>query len=243
MNNCRNCNKELTGEFCSNCGFPKEPKRINRQYILDEISSVLNFDKGIFYTIKELFIRPGSTVEKYINGDRKRIVKPIIFLIICSLFYTIGQQFLSYEAGYITLEFENSNDSIMVKMLEWFSKNYGYANIIMAIFITFWIKIFFRKHNYNHFEIYILLCFLMGISILIFTLLGIIGSLIDYPVLQIGIFISLIYSTWAIGQFYGQKKKLNYIKAFLSYILGIMTSLIIFFAIGIGLDILLNNWK
>lgn len=238
---CISCNFEHNERYCPNCGFPKETKRIDRKYITEEISSVLNFDKGIFYTIKELFIRPGDTVKNFVDGDRKRIVKPIIFLIICSLTYTIGQQFLSYEAGYIKYNIEDLDSTpIMVQLFEWFSKNYGYANIIMAVFIAMWIKIFFRKNNYNFYEIYILLCYIMGISVLIYTLLGIIESTIVFPILQLGIFISLIYSTWAIGQFFDGKKKINYLKGFLSYLFGIITSLIIFFGIGIGIDVLLK---
>ena len=37
-------------------------ERIDEKYIWNEISSVLNLEKGIFYTIKELFVRPGKTV-------------------------------------------------------------------------------------------------------------------------------------------------------------------------------------
>ena len=241
MNNCKNCNKELGGKFCQNCGVPKESKRINGQYIVDEISSVLNFEKGLFYTIKELFIRPGVTVKKFIDGDRKRIVKPIIFLIVCSLIYTIAQQYLIFEAGLIQYSFEDENNApLQFKIYEWFSSNYGYANVLMAIFIALWIKILFKKHNYNYFEIYVLLCFIMGNSILISTLWGIIDSIIDFPILQFGIIISLIYSTWAIGQFFDRKSKMSYLKGFLSYILGFLSSLIILFTIGLGIEKLLQ---
>lgn len=240
MDNCKNCNTKVDGNFCSNCGSPRFPKRIDRQYVVDEISGVLNFERGIFYTIKELFIRPGDTAKRFINGERKRIVKPIIFLIICSLFYTVGQQFLSYEASYIQYDMEDKNETpIMVEIFDWFSRNYGYANILMAIFIAVWIKIFFRKYKSNYYEVYILLCFIMGNSVLIYTLLGIIESIIDYRILQLGIFIVLIYCSWGIGQFFDRKKKMNYLKGFLSYLFGIITSLIILFTIGFGLDNLL----
>ncbi|PQJ81303.1 DUF3667 domain-containing protein [Polaribacter glomeratus] len=241
MENCNNCNKNISGKFCADCGFPKEIKRIDSKYITEEISDILNFDKGIFYTIKEMFIRPGNTVRKFVNGDRKKIVKPIIFLIICSLIYTIGQQFLSYEGGYLIYNIENrDNAPITLQLFDWFSKNYGYANSIMAVFIAIWIRFFFKKYNYNFYEIYILLCYIMGISVLIYTLLGIIESAIDFPLLKSGIFISLIYSTWAIGQFFDRKKKINYLKAFLCYLFGIVTSLILVFGIGTGIDALLK---
>lgn len=240
MNNCKNCNKQLTGKFCSGCGYPNKLKRIDRQYIVDEVSSIINFDRGIFYTIKELFKRPRDTVREFIHEDRKKIIKPITFLIICSFFYTIIQQFLGFEANYININVASRNTPFVVKVYDWFSKNYGYANIIMTILIALWVKIFFKRYNYNYYEIYILVCFTMGISILILTFLGIIGSIINYPVLQFGIFTSLLYNTWAIGQFFDKKKKLNYLKAFLSYIFGIVSFLFIFILIGIVLDKLIK---
>lgn len=55
----------------------------------------------------------------------------------------------------------------------------------------------------------------------------IIESIIDFQVLPLEIFISLIYNTWAIGPFFDRKKKINYFKGFLSYLFGIITSLIL----------------
>ncbi|MEM6298978.1 MAG: DUF3667 domain-containing protein, partial [Bacteroidota bacterium] len=61
----------------------KKPlKRIDKAYILSEISSVLNLEKGIFYTIKELLIRPGKSIRTFIHEDRTRLVKPIVFIIV-----------------------------------------------------------------------------------------------------------------------------------------------------------------
>ncbi len=230
---CKNCNSELGGNFCSNCGYPKELKRIDGKYILNEIGSVVNFDKGIFYTIKELLLRPDNAVKEFILEDRKRLVKPILFLIVCSLVYTIAQQLLKFEDGYINMDFEDWNDKPIGKMFNWVTKNYGYANVLMAVFTTMWIKIFFWKYRYNVYEIFILLCFSMGISMLIFTLFGAIETIINYPILQYGANIAIIYSAWAIGQFFNGKKKWNYLKGLLSYFLGMITFAMTLTIIGI----------
>ena len=89
---CLNCTNKHDENFCPNCGSPKKIKRIDKQYIIDEVGSILNFDKGIFYTTKELLLRPGKTVKEFILNDRNRLVKSIVFIIICSLIYTIVQQ-------------------------------------------------------------------------------------------------------------------------------------------------------
>ena len=151
VNNCKNCKTEVNQNYCPNCGIPITLPRINGQYIFKEITSVLNFDKGILFTIKELLIRPGQSIKDFIHKDRNRLVKPIIFLIVSSLIYTLAQQFLNFEDGYVNSG--GFGESAVAKIFGWIQKNYGYANILMAIFIAIWIKIFFRKYEYNFFEI------------------------------------------------------------------------------------------
>ena len=169
MNNCKNCKTEVTKNYCPNCGTPITLPRINGRYIFKAITSVLNFDKGILLTIKEILIRPGQNVKHFIHEDRNRLVKPLIFIIICSLIYTVAQHLLHFEDAYVDYgEFEGSS---VAKIFDWIKANYGYANILMAIFIAMWIKLFFRKYNYNFFEILILLCFVIGVSMLIYMII------------------------------------------------------------------------
>jgi hypothetical protein len=118
---CTHCKSVIDHRFCSNCGQPVVQKRINGKYVLSEIGSVLNFERGILYTIKELLIRPGTNIRKFILGDRNRLVKPIIFLIICSLVYTIAQQLFHFEDGYVN--YQQSGDSVKLQLFEWVQSN------------------------------------------------------------------------------------------------------------------------
>ncbi|MDA3892719.1 MAG: DUF3667 domain-containing protein [Salinivirgaceae bacterium] len=235
---CTKCGAELSDDFCSKCGNPKTLKRIDGNYILSQIVSVLNFDKGIFYTIKELLVRPGENVQKFIHSDRNRLVKPIIFVIVCSLIYTIVQQLLNFEDGYVNAG--GFGDSAVTNIYDWIQKNYGYANILMTIFITIWIKLFFKKYNYNFFEIIILLCFVIGIGMLIYTTFGILESITKIRVLHVGAILGFIYTSWAIGQFFDKKKKVNYLKGLLAYLLGMITFYIIAVILGLGIDLMLK---
>lgn len=235
---CENCGAELNGDFCSKCGNPKNLKRIDGSYIISEIGSVFNFDKGILYTIKELIIRPGEAVQKFIHKNRKRLVKPILFLIVCSLIYSLTEQFLKFEEPYINAE--GFGNSTLATIFGWIKKNFGYVNIFMSIFIAGWIKLFFKKYNYNIFEIIILLCFVLGIGMLIHTTFGVIDNITDINVLQFGGIISIIYTSWAIGQFFGKKKKWNYMKALIAYLLGMITFYFLVVILGVGIDLILK---
>lgn len=90
---CVVCNSEINTKFCPDCGHPAQRKRIDRKYIIHEIEHVLHFERGILYTIQELILSPGDNIRKYLSENRSRLVKPIIFIIITSLIYTILNHF------------------------------------------------------------------------------------------------------------------------------------------------------
>ncbi|MDT0689157.1 DUF3667 domain-containing protein [Salegentibacter sp. F188] len=236
--NCKNCNKKVHLNYCDNCGHPVHVKRINGQYVLKEIQQVLNFEKGIFYTIWELLIRPGENVRHFITENRSRLVKPVIFIIATSLIYSLVNDFFLIEDGYV--RYDGVEESTTVSILQWIQGHYGYANLIMAIFIAFSTKLFFRKYGYNFYEILILLCFVMGMGMLFLAIFGILEGLTNFGLMQIGGILFIIYFTWAIGQFFERKKPLNYFKAFASYMLGMITFMLCAILLGALIDLIIK---
>jgi len=232
--NCKNCNYQVNSKFCPNCGHPTELKRISGKYIIHEIEHVLHLEKGIFYTIKELFIRPGYNVRTYLTENRSRLVKPIIFIIITSLIYSVCNHIFHIEDGYV--QFQDNQPSATKAIFKWVQEHYGYSNIIMGVFIALWIKLFFRKFQYNFFEILILLCFVMGIGMLIYSFFGIIQGLTSISLGFVGGIVGVAYTTWAIGLFYGKKKVINYVKGFFAYILGMISFSLVAVIIGAIID-------
>ena len=71
---CLSCNIISEGKFCSNCSQSLSTHRFSFQHVLqhDFIHGVFHFDKGFFYTIKELFTRPGHSTREYIQGKRTK---------------------------------------------------------------------------------------------------------------------------------------------------------------------------
>ena len=233
--NCRFCETTITSNFCENCGAAQKIQRINATYVINQISDVLNFEKGFLYTLRELTIRPGAAVKSFINEDRNRLVKPIVFIIVCSLIYSLANQVFGFEDGYVGYSFETKSTTTI--LFQWVSQNYGYANILMGVLIAWCIKLFFRKSNYNFFEILILLCFTMGVGMLLFAVFGIIDSLISYPIIDKGFFIGVLYIIWAIANFFGKRKLLNYPKAFFAYFMGMCSFFLVLMVLGTLIDL------
>lgn len=238
--NCKNCNTEINSNFCPECGQPTSLKRIDGHYIIHEIEHVLHFERGILYTVKGLITNPGQNVRDYLSLNRSRLVKPIIFVIVTSLIYTITINFFDIKEQYVTIDGEGAMLSTPKKIFTWMQAHYGYANIIMGIFIAFWTKIFFRKHKFNFFEILILICFVIGISMLIFLLFGMLAGITNLKINQLGGILGVVYCSWAIGQFFGEHKIINYLKALLAYILGLLTFTSLALLFGILIDLILK---
>ncbi|WP_299529219.1 DUF3667 domain-containing protein [Ulvibacterium sp.] len=213
---------------------PKTLERIDGTYIWREISSVLNFDKGILYTIKELLLRPGNTVREFILYDRKRLVKPIIFVIFSSLVFIILQKILDFNTGAAP---QNTDSAGVTKTFQWVEENFGIFNITLGFFIGFWTRLFFLKSKYNIYEIFILVFFIIGIGNLIFTFFGIVESITGFESYGLTYLMAMSYSVWAIGSFFNKNKILSYFKGLLSYFFGTMTGSFLLVLIGILIDL------
>jgi hypothetical protein len=236
--NCNNCNTEVTENYCPNCGEAKELERIDGHYIMHEITHVLHLEKGFLFTIRELIIRPGENVKNYLTTNRSRLVKPILFIILTSLFYSIVNNFFHFEDSYI--KFSGAEMTSTAYIFQWIQAHYGYANIMMGIFIALWCKLFFKKYKYNFFEILILLCFVMGMGMLIFALFAIVQGLIHVEVMSVAGVAGVLYTTWAIGQFFEKGRFVSYIKAFFAYMLGMITFSLLAVLIGVVTDMIIK---
>ncbi|MDF2474717.1 MAG: hypothetical protein K0S24_200 [Sphingobacterium sp.] len=238
MTNCKSCKIAINSNFCPNCGHPAVLKRIDAHYIAHEIEHVLHFERGILYTIRELITTPGKNVRHYISENRSRLVKPIIFIIVTSLIYSILSHFFHIEDKYIS--YYESQHSTTSTMFLWIQAHYGYANIIIGIFIALWAKLFFKKYGFNLFEIIILLCFVLGMSMLIYALFALIEGIAHQSVMTYASILALLYGVWSVGQFFDPTKLSNYLKAFAAYMLGFITFMLSVFAIGSGIDFIFH---
>ncbi len=83
---CANCDRAIAGQdqkFCPACGQPTPAHRIDWHFLGHELEhSVLHMDRGIFYSLKELLLRPGHLMRDYIEGRRANQVKPLLLLMI-----------------------------------------------------------------------------------------------------------------------------------------------------------------
>lgn len=243
MINCSNCQVESMGEFCGICGKPLVIHRIDKNYALQEIVKLTGYEKGFIYTVKELALRPGEVIREYLTKDRQKITKPITFLILASLIYTVISHYFKIDLIQNEMLKGMYGDTPTYKLSSWIQNNYGYANLLMLGPLTLWAKFIFNDPKYNIYETFVMMSLVMAEGMLLYTF----HVVLNWAFPQIALLnefimgaIMLVYLTWSIGQFYGGKRS-HYWKALLSYSIGMVTFQFAVLAIGTILDLLLKN--
>lgn len=61
---CKNCNHNFKGKFCNHCGQSADTHDINLHFLWHDIQhGLLHFDKGVLFTLKELFTSTGMPLK------------------------------------------------------------------------------------------------------------------------------------------------------------------------------------
>ncbi|WP_028916472.1 DUF3667 domain-containing protein [Pseudoxanthomonas sp. J35] len=64
--------------FCPGCGQPATARRIDWTYLVEQVRyGILNLDRGLGYSLRNLLLRPGRLMRDYVEGRRARQVKPL----------------------------------------------------------------------------------------------------------------------------------------------------------------------
>ena len=155
---CLNCNRQTSGNFCSNCGQKTSTHRYSVKdfFAHDFVLGIFHFDSGFFYTIKELFTRPGHSVREFIKGKR---VKHFNYFTLVILLLTLIY-FLSKWAKVDFTEFLNKES---VSGLSKVYKDYAkIANFLIVPIFALYSYFIFRKTKQNYTENLILNIFLLA---------------------------------------------------------------------------------
>ena len=238
MIKCKNCEHEFEGKYCNNCGQKADTPRINAHYLWHEIQhGIFHVDKGVLYTVKELFIRPGFSVKEYIQGKRINHFKPIAFVFIMAGILGLLRHYLHINTSESIIE-NNNHPAILETFIKLGNSNLGICLLILLPFYALSSRIAFWKSSYNFFEHLILNAFLFG-QLIIIRLLLLPIALIDLNelnrIVNVGIgiiFIALLFLAYF--QFFNKSNAIKTIfKTILTFVIFSIEIIIILFLINL----------
>lgn len=204
---CLNCHLSVKGNFCEHCGQKTTTHRYSIKHFLehDIIHGIWHVDKGIFYTIKELFTRPGHSIREYVEGKRAKHFNFISLLI-------IGLAVSSFLNAYteikiIDLVSETSKDAMGV--IEKFTTKY--PKLTMAILIpinAMFSFLWFRKAKYNYSEHLVLNSYksvgdmVVGLAFTTLTIFYTNIKVLSFLYITVIAFFGVFYTIWFYRQFF-----------------------------------------
>jgi hypothetical protein len=74
---CENCGALLHGPYCSQCGQKAADRIMPIWHMINEaLEAVVELDLRVLYTLPKFLFLPGRLTKEYINGRRKRYIRP-----------------------------------------------------------------------------------------------------------------------------------------------------------------------
>ncbi|MBJ2124119.1 DUF3667 domain-containing protein [Flavobacterium sp. IB48] len=227
---CKNCHQIFKGHYCNNCGQAAETHKINAHFLWHDIQhGLLHFDKGILYSLKQLFTRPGHSIREFIEGKRVHHFKPLSLVVVLATLYGLLYHYFHIN----TFEAAKTSNIDSDYINEWFATHFSWVTVGSIPIYTIGTYLVFRKQGYNFVELFVLNTFkaaqrisvqLVTMPVLIF--LNHTSHIAQYNNVMYVIGIILIF--WTNMQFFNKMSK---IKAFFLTLLSHLIFLICFFLI------------
>ena len=210
---CLNCKTEIAGNFCYNCGQKSSVHRYNIKHLFthDLLHGIYHVDKGILFTIKELFVRPGHAIREHIHGNRTSLfhgISMIIILLACMNFI----DGFAIVKEYDLVSQENIKSA---KVIDAIYKKYPRLFVLLQIpFYAIISYLFFRKSKKNYaenlvfttyFYCFILVCNLLFSILLVFPISKSILASLYYTQSYIILLYNMIFLYQFFSFFYTKK--------------------------------------
>lgn len=179
---CKNCHYHFTGNFCNQCGQTADTQDINFKSFVHEIQhGLLNWDKGIWFTTRELLTRPGHSIREYMEGKRVMHFKPLAYLLLLASLYllfnkwsknkTILEEFLLGVSSAWKDQPDAANYLLPLQVTNWMINNYAYTTLLLLPVFSFASFLVFKSQQRNYFQHLLLNTFIAGQRTAVFLLL------------------------------------------------------------------------
>lgn len=162
---CKNCDQATTGHYCSNCGQKTNTIRLNWHFVQEELKyTFLHINKGLLYTVKELYHKPGETIRGFIEGKRIRHYKPILLVFVLAGVYSVLNHYIDYSKLTHVTSSAKLQQGVAVgpEFMEKLMSHYALIELSFIPFLSIWSYLAFKKWGYNYVENIIVNCFASG---------------------------------------------------------------------------------
>lgn len=245
---CKNCNQNFKGHFCNNCGQSAETHKMNFHLLQHDIQEGLfHFEKGIPFTIKQLFTRPGHSIREFLEGKRVQHFKPFSLVILLATVHGLLYHYFHINKFSINSFSAQSAKDLIGRFGEWTVTHYALFVLLSLPIYSLGTYLLFKKQKYNFIEHLVINAFVAGqklfIGLVFFSLIYIYNETPTLSTINslLGI-LSFILFVWTFCQLFNNLSRINiFFRIILCYVIFMVVMMLILFlsaaVLGIGLTI------
>jgi hypothetical protein len=223
---CKNCGNSFHGHYCNACGQDAHTDRIDKHFIYHEIQhGLFHIDKGILYTLKELFTNPGTTIRLFIEGKRIRHFKPLAFLLVMAGLYAFVNHYFNTSLA-VNPDTADKNANAAIEAVNEFIKTHFAIYVLLQLPVSAYIYyLIFKKYGTNYMEQLVINAYLSGQRIFISLLLLPLSYYLvktGHPFMYgaVDSVITILLFVWAYPQYYNTRPRFAVVwRAILGYII------------------------
>ena len=214
MITCKNCNNHFEGKYCNNCGQSADTERLDFKFLIKNLHKnfIKYFHKGIFYTSRQLFTRPGHSIREYIEGKRINHFEPIGLLLTFAAFYAV--LYHTFDINMFSGLSDNTLDGKLdfKSVSNWITDHFAMVTLLFVPVYSIGSYLSFWKQDYNFYEHIYLNTFLASQRLLIriatFPLLIILDGTENHFYFQRPVYpADIALMVWCYTQFFNKVSK------------------------------------
>jgi Protein of unknown function (DUF3667) len=151
---CLNCGKSFKGSFCSHCGQSAKVTRFTLAHVFtsDFLQKIIYFNKGFFFSVKELFTRPGHSVREYMAGKRVSHLNYFSLLVIVIILFSLVEEITPFHFA----DLSDDGKEIASSLEELVKKHPKIVYVGIIPYYALFSFLFFRKARQNYAEHFVL---------------------------------------------------------------------------------------
>ncbi len=138
---CKNCNSELVGLYCSECGQKNSQLLSIKETLKEFTDNVFSFDTRFFITLKYLITKPGLLTMEYWLGRRTKYLPPLRLYLVMSLMYFFissiinpGTDISLYKSDFqekpFQLDLDKPTPAIVAPFVDFFKENFNKGVVV-----------------------------------------------------------------------------------------------------------------
>ena len=203
-----------------------EAPRLTMRLILSGIAErFFDLDKGWLRTARELTLKPGAMIGRYVRGDRKIYANPFAYLVVGTAVSILVQKAVHFQEKMIASSHTAMMDSPLqlefaTRFTELLSQNGLYVSIGIVVPLALLLRLFFLRSGYNLAECFVFAVYSVGHLALLGLVLIPLYMLLPSAALKgvAGISVAVIYTSFAARGFFSGRLIAVVFKTVVSYV-------------------------